>query len=738
MKMIYYLFSGMFFLLSCNAVSQKIVLTPSMVLNESTIGDATQLVDEQDLAGDPDAGTGGAVTKAWQTGYNAIYLPAHATIDLGAVYNISKIYLYDGSGYGAVTISSGTPFNWVDQFTDSLKSYLHWNGHFQTFQTRYIRVTSTSNSNIVPYEIVIYGAIQPGNPDVPPVTVVPTLPKMDYFIGTNAFIDDPIEKMKVVGAVREYHNWNWDEGNENYGVAGTYPGYPNNLNKWSPSYPSSFWDFDTYYNNYKKNGIMSFPCVQQSVSWLTANSGDKPIGPGKDPLKPASYVEHADHMFQYAARFGSVAVADNLLKLAPGQPRNAGLNSLTYFEDWNEQDAWWAGRAAYFSPYEYAAMASADYDGHLGTMGNTVGIKNADPNAKMVMGGIAKLDLNYIKSMKFWSDFNRNGSFPADVINLHHYCNDGGEQGAGTVGVSPETDSLKYKMKVFVDYRNTYLHGKEVWITEFGYDTHPTSVQRAPAIGANSQQEVQAQWLIRSYLALAAAGVDKAFMFMIRDAGTSSTQFSTSGLTVGKDPWTPKISWYYVYTLRKRLAGMRYESEPVSGNANVMVYKFSNTTNNTAAYAVWCPSSSDAKVPNYELSIPAGLSASLVILSEGDTMGISAPLTVTGGKVAINVSERPVFVMTEPAITTNVLDKHQKHDNAKIYPNASDGLFVIEVGPEIESVTILDLYGKEIQSFQLVSSGGRININISSSPAGVYIVKFVGKNGVFTKEIVKR
>ena len=33
---------------------------------------------------------------------------------------------------------------------------------------------------------------------------------MGQFIGTNAFIDDPLEKIKVAGFIREYHPWSWD------------------------------------------------------------------------------------------------------------------------------------------------------------------------------------------------------------------------------------------------------------------------------------------------------------------------------------------------------------------------------------------------------------------------------------------------------------------------------------------------------------------------------------------------
>ena len=464
---------------------------------------------------------------------------------------------------------------------------------------------------------------------------------MDEFIGINAFIDDEFSKMQVAGFVREYHNWDWDEGDS---IGSGYSEYPNNENKFNPSYAGGGWNFDAYYSGLKALGITVSPAIQGSVSWLTAGNQDKPVSSGSNPLLTTSYVEHADHMYQFAARYGSEAVADSKLKLASNQPRSTGLGTLQYFENWNEHDKWWSGRAAYFTPYEYAAMSSADYDGHLGSMGDTVGIKNADPDAKLVMSGQAALNLDYTKALKFWADYNRGGSFPFDVLNYHHYSN------GGSVGISPEADGFKERLEEIVDYRNRYLPDQEVWITEFGYDTNPASPQRAPAIGGTSAYEVQADWLVRSYLAAAAAGVDKAAMFMLRDVDASdSTQYSSSGLTSSKDTgWVPKISWYYVYTLKERLAGMQYIGEQASGNANVKIYKFQSQDGNDGAYVVWCPTSSNTTVSGYTLALQgAPTSATLVTLQNGDTDGVPSALSIGSSSVTVNVSERPVFVMVD-------------------------------------------------------------------------------------------
>jgi len=626
-------------------VPQKIPLTAAMVVNETSFGEAGKLVDEQALAGDPKGGHGGTPTSVWFPEWTAWHYPARAFVDLGRAYRLSDVYLYDGEGSGHVAISAGRPFRWTPLLTDDLSHYNVWNAHPVSITTRYLEVTLANAGTKVP-ELVLYGT-PAGPPEAMPVPTAHPLPTMDQLIGVNAFIDDPLEKMTVGGFVREYHNWDWDEGDGK-----TYPGYPHNENKWNPSYGAGGgWNFDAYYARLKAAGVTVCPALQGSTAWLRGpgggKSGDKAVPMGQPANTPASYLAHADHLFQYAARYGHTHVADARLKLAPDQPRRSGLGLLHFYENWNEEDGWWGGRTAYFQPEEFAAMCSADYDGDQGRMGRTVGVKNADAGAKLVMGGLAGLNLDYVRTMKAWADTYRGGSFPCDVLNFHHYSNSGGEQQKGQVGISPEADDLRGKTAALVDYCRRSLPGKEVWVTEFGYDTNPQSPQRAPAVGGYSQEEVQGQWLVRSYLALAAAGVDRAAMFMLRDVNPAdATQFSSSGLVTEKGKWEPKASWYYIHTLRDRLAGMRFAGEQPSGNADVKVYRFQSTAGPGGAYVIWRPTSDGSTLPHFTLAMsgkPGG--ATLVTLVKGKPGGAAIPLPLTGGRATLAVSERPVIVL---------------------------------------------------------------------------------------------
>ena len=194
---------------------------------------------------------------------------------------------------------------------------------------------------------------------------------VDQMIGSNAFIDDPLDKMEALGFIREYHPWSFTEIEDDVFE----------FNRWN-----GYWDFDKYYSELSARGITVCPALWSSPPWLEANSTNKPCGEDEDPTDPQSYREMSQLMYQYAARYGHQEIEDDKLLVNTGQVKKSGLGLLTYYEDWNEQDRDWESRDSEFYPGEYAAMASANVDGHGGTLGEGYGLKTADPTAKFVMG----------------------------------------------------------------------------------------------------------------------------------------------------------------------------------------------------------------------------------------------------------------------------------------------------------------------------------------------------------------
>ena len=96
-------------------------------------------------------------------------------------------------------------------------------------------------------EIVLYGTALATNISNLPAPLLHTPTTMGQLIGTNAFIDDPKNMIaNTTGTLREYHSWQWDEGNQD----ASYPGYPNNQYAWNRStgFPADVLNFHHYSN----------------------------------------------------------------------------------------------------------------------------------------------------------------------------------------------------------------------------------------------------------------------------------------------------------------------------------------------------------------------------------------------------------------------------------------------------------------------------------------------------------
>ncbi len=628
---------------------RRLFLTREMLLNESAQGEAFSLIDEQvhldEKAYSP--------STVWDLDAMDWMYPGYAMLDLGTEYQLSELSLYE-MGIGtevpdSISFFVGKPFEWEPLVAYKLKGEEKWKEFdVSGVITRYVRVCIHGPGSRIG-EVSLTGVALKQPEQQRQLAKIPMQqPTMDQFIGVNAFVDDPLGRLEASGFVREYHNWMWNEGN----LSEDYKGYPNNEIAFEPA--AMGWDFDRYYANLSGMGLMVAPDIKQNTLWMAEKDYGrlvaKPVTKSSDPLDPFSYEAHAGFLFQYGARYGQNKHKNEVLKLAGDQGKLTGMNLVRYYENWNEHDRWWMGRGEYFTPYEFAAMCSADYDGHKGAIGSNVGLKVADPSAKMIMSGLARPEVEHLKAVKLWSDYYRGGSVPFDVINIHHYSNSSGVQHGGdkVYGISPEDDDLKGRMERFVQYRDEQMPGKELWITEFGYDTHPESPQGVPEIGSFSREEVQAQWIVRSYLELAASGIDRAAMYMLRDVDPHDpTQYSTSGLTECQDSsWRPKASWFYVSALRNRLWGMVYDQEVEIKGQKVKAYRFTMPNGRQSAYVLWSPTSEAVELNGVQLPLLEGeKKAGLVRMKKGDVDGQWSDLTVLDGQVMVDVGERPVIIM---------------------------------------------------------------------------------------------
>ena len=459
---------------------------------------------------------------------------------------------------------------------------------------------------------------------------------IDKKIGMNGHIDVPKDILLAGSVVREYHNFGWSMTE----------------NKQMYFERFSWWDFDGYYKYLYDNGVTILPCIQMGEEKIFGrNKNEKPVLKNNDTTDPMSYKIHSNYLFNYAARYGSTKVDTSKLNLDPNDSVKTGLGYIEYYEDWNEPDKTWLGKVAEFSPIELAAMLSADYDGHEGKLGDTYGVKQADPNAKLVMGGMAggSTMVNWLTEIQEWANKNRTDKkLPLDVINYHQYT--------GTH--SPENSTFVEDAKKIIKWRDANAKDKEIWITEFGWDTNPNSVKHAAP-----SEDAQRDWIIREYLIGDRIGLDKMTVFDALNDGAASdaTQYSTSGLaTKVSEGAVKKSSWYGVNTLKNTLKGYTLK-EVIQEDNKMYIYKYIN--GDSVCYVLWSPTENNTIINNFSLNIEDGENATLTILKDKETLGVTTNLTINNSKVNIDVSESPIFVKVK---TNNNDNDNKNNDDKKI------------------------------------------------------------------------
>ncbi len=638
---------------------QKIRVTPEMILNDMGIERVSNFFCEFDTDGDPLYGVEGAIPQVhprydhWWIGETDLAF----TVELDGTYQITDMYFYNNYGAHKARVKMGTPFSWEfdKEFVAEDKKWTH----FETkHQTQYINFSF--NNNKAPSEIIIYGYKIAEKTDIIPERKPHAKTKMDKFVGMNAFVNDGDDILRCVNYIREYHPWLWTCDPQ---LEKTTISFNLSLNK--------CWDFDEFYRKTKSFGVDVCPVI-------STHSKRQPKDGTCDSTDPRNYMSYATMLFQFVARYGHNKKIDkSLIQVGEDQKVKIGLGYLSSVEPLNEPDGTWLGREPYFSPFELAAFLSMCYDGHEGMYKN-VGVKQADPNFKMSMSGGAGLNDNYIRSMAFWCKYNRkDGKLPFDVINAHSYCgkrvnrkdvekkseivNVNTDERGDTadmvyVGVSPEEGNIVGHFDRICDWRDRYCPEKEIWLTEFGWDTNQSydTAVSAHAYGEYTGRQVQAMWLIREYLLLSSIGIERAAMYMSRDCGPEETavgKYGSSGLVrfpieVSANnviQGNKKDSFYYVYTLKETLGDCVFDSEIESLNEYVKIFKYKNKAGKSK-YALWCTTSNSTKIPGYKFKVGDG-EFDLVQLANEAYRGKISKLENKDGYVTVNISENPIFIV---------------------------------------------------------------------------------------------
>ena len=103
----------------------------------------------------------------------------------------------------------------------------------------------------------------------------PPQPTMDQFMGTNVFINDPVDMIAdVSGVVREYHPWSFSVPDTDGAPA---EGYTSDNIEYSFNRWSGFWNFDEFYSDLQFNNVEAVPCLWEPAPWMSGGEFDAPV-----------------------------------------------------------------------------------------------------------------------------------------------------------------------------------------------------------------------------------------------------------------------------------------------------------------------------------------------------------------------------------------------------------------------------------------------------------------------------
>ncbi len=615
-------------------VTQFTILDENLVhLGSDHLRDVSYLFNDQDKvpASSEDTSVDSELWEAtdhsnWKPNEQSEYGDNSFYIDFGANYVITGFCFMDSNGITDWTVESGEPFAWNEIHSFTTDAYNTWRGvtldNPQT--TRYLRFSTGSGDTGVA-ELALYGYKAS---DLTEEQIAKTAPKPNTspqtnlsaggVVGFNAFIDDPMTAIMAAGNVREYHNFSWLLDSEG-----------------KVRFDQGTWGFmDSFYTSMKEQNISIIPCFQGGSSVVYGNDTypEIPAAEGADTLDPASYTVHAQAMYQVAARYGSNKDVDlETIDIAEGQEVKVGLGLLNVLENSNEPNKSWSGKANYFTPYELAAMCSADYDGHEGTIPNA-GVKNADPDFKLAMGGLVGTEsmLTYLTEMKLWFDYNRtDGKFAVDIINVH----------IGPDDYNPESSGFSDKIAMLQAWIDENAPGTELWISEFEVPMSDCEVEGTDNHDNENYQLQYARRVARTYLTAIGAGVDRVTKFQLRDEGEGV--YYNSGLVTQKGSWKKKLAWYYVSCMSDVLEYADFTAD--RSDENVSIYEFTDRQTGEIITCIWSPTNENRIVEDYQLSVGDSTYAYLTEPSEY-AEGTTTELAVENGTVTIDVTETPVFI----------------------------------------------------------------------------------------------
>ncbi len=439
-------------------------------------------------------------------------------------------------------------------------------------------------------------------------------PLFKDFMGLNGHFTFKPELYRQVGQlVRNYHNLNWDV--KQPGDAITVPVRVNQVN----------WKNDVY-GRWQRAGYETDICVQ--FSGFQADVADyQRFWSGKERW----CYEYGKAMAAYFGPSGQEKLCTSI---------EIGNEPGTKFD-----------RALFKSIFRQMAL----------------GIRDGDPRVKILTPAVqARQGDDYCQDLR--DIYTEKDILPLyDVVNLHTYASVERKTSSESPWNRsyPEDPALAY-LKVVdeaIAWRNGNAPGKEVWITEFGYDACTPAAMKGRRDwflqldwqGATDRQ--QAQYLVRSFFAFAERDVQRAYIYYYDDNDSPSVH-GCAGLT---RRFVPKMSFWAVKQLYELLQNYRFKRVVKKSPGDLCVDEFeSGDASRRVIWTAWSPTGArtnekDRYTPRearVTLTDLPGVPVKVVGMATAEGEAPLLSFEKTGpGAITMLIGESPTYIIMERAGT---------------------------------------------------------------------------------------
>jgi hypothetical protein len=194
-----------------------------------------------------------------------------------------------------------------------------------------------------------------------------------------------------------------------------------------------------------------------------------------------------------------------------------------------------------------------------------------------------------------------------DALNVHTYAQlEGWPTWRRSYPEDPRLKDYLADVRRLCRWRDEHAPGKEVWITEFGYDassqTPNAKSEFSKWVGVSEEQ--QAQWIVRSWLVFATLPVQRAYLYFFNDEDAPQVHGS-SGLT---RHFVPKPAFYAAAYLQRTLGEYRFERALIERPGEAQLYEFKHGTDaKRRIWVAWSPTGNDhtgiVELPPFQGSI---------------------------------------------------------------------------------------------------------------------------------------